>query len=118
MRAAAFVFLASSLACAALGGCIDRDTVQVESFTPGPAGSFVYSAQTNTVMTANDDGTAEMVRRDWLARALEANAMCRGGYAVVQRGLAIPPEQPAFATPPDDLAFGNTGDVVYNGTCL
>lgn len=40
-----------------LGGC--NDQVRVVSFTADPAGTFVFTAQTNTVMTANDDGEAE-----------------------------------------------------------
>ena len=57
------------LACLLLlGGCvIDNDRVRVANFTADPAGTFVFTAQTNTVMTANDDGEAEQIRRDWLA---------------------------------------------------
>jgi hypothetical protein len=118
MRPFALASLMSFLTAAALCGCIDNDRVRVQSFTPGPNGSFIYSAATNTVMTENDDGNAELIRRDWLAETLEANGLCRGGYVVYQRNLVIPPQRPAFTTPPNDLAFGNGGDVVYNGSCL
>jgi hypothetical protein len=118
MRALALAIFVSSLSLAALCGCIDNDRVRVQSFTPGPGGSFVYSAHTNTVMTENDDGGAEQIRRDWLAQTLEAQGLCRGGYVVYQRDLLIPPQRPAFSGPPDDLAFGNGGDVVYSGSCL
>jgi len=30
-------------------------------------------------MTANDDGAAEQIRRDWLAEALTAHGMCAAG---------------------------------------
>ncbi len=118
MRSLVLACLVSSLSLGALSGCIDNDRVRVQSFTPGPGGEFVYSARTDTVMTANDDGTAEMIRRDWLAQTLEAQGVCRGGYVVYQRNLLVPPQRPAFSEPPHDLAFGNGGDVVYNGSCL
>ena len=110
--------LASSLSLAGLCGCIDRDQVRIQSFTPGPAGGFVYAVHTNTVMTPNSDGAAEQIRRDWLAQTLEAQGACRGGYVVYQRNLQTPPQRAAFNEPPYDLAFGNGGDVVYNGSCL
>jgi hypothetical protein len=118
MRAFALAAVVSSVAVAALSGCLDNERVRVQSFTPGPNGSFVYSTRTNTVMTENGDGVAEEIRRDWLAQTLEAQGVCRGGYVVYQRNLLIPPQRPAFSEPPDDLAFGNGGDVVYNGSCL
>jgi hypothetical protein len=118
MRALALACLVSSLSLTTLSGCIDNDHVRVQSFTPGANGSFVYSAHTDTVMTANDDGAAEQIRRDWLAQTLEAQGVCRGGYVVYQRNLLIPPQRAAFSEPPDDLAFGNGGDVVYSGSCL
>ena len=54
------------LAClVSLAGCIiDNDPVRVESFTADTPQTFTYGAQTNTVMTANDDGAAERIRRD------------------------------------------------------
>ena len=50
-----------ALVCLALlDGCIiDNDPVRVVSFAADPAGTFVFTAQTNTVMTENDDGEAE-----------------------------------------------------------
>src|SRR5215831_11708677 len=56
------------LACLAmLAGCIiDSDPVRVENFTADTPATFTYDAWTNTVMTANDDGAAEQIRRDWL----------------------------------------------------
>jgi hypothetical protein len=92
-----------------LAGCIiDNDPVRVESFTADTPATFTYGAETNTVMTANDDGEAERIRRDWLAEALNANAMCSAGYVIETR---------RFAQPWDGL-FGNGGDVVYTGRCL
>jgi hypothetical protein len=101
---------ALALAClVAFGGCIiDTDQVRVESFTAETAATFTYGALTNTVMTANDDGAAERIRRDWLAEALNANAMCGAGYVIETR---------RFVQPWDGL-FGNGGDVVYTGRCL
>jgi hypothetical protein len=101
---------ASVLACLLLlAGCIiDNDRVRVESFTADSPYTFTYGAQTNTVMTANDDGAAERIRREWLAEALTAHAMCGTGYAIETR---------RFVQPSDEL-FGNGGDVVYTGRCL
>ena len=80
--------------------------------------ALCISARTNTVMTENNDGAAEEIRRDWLAQTLEAQGICRGGYVIYQRNLLIPPQRPAFCEPPNDLDFGNGGDVVYSGSCL
>ena len=92
-----------------LAGCIiDNDRVRVESFTADTPATFTYSAQTNTVMTANDDGAAEQIRRDWLAEALAANGMCGVGYVIETRLFVQPSEGP----------FGNGGDIVYTGRCL
>jgi hypothetical protein len=92
-----------------LGGCIiDNDHVRVESFVPDPAGTFVYTAQTNTVMTANDDGEAEQIRHDWLAGELTAYGMCNSGYVIETRQLVEPPNAP----------LTNAHDVVYSGRCL
>jgi hypothetical protein len=98
------------LACLVLlGGCIiDNDRVRVESFVVDPGGSFVFSAQTNTLMTANDDGEAEQIRRDWLAEQLTAHGMCNTGYVVETRRLVEPPGAPS----------DNAHDVVYSGRCL
>jgi len=89
-----------------LAGCIDNDQVRVQSFASDPAGIFTYSVQTNTVMTANDDGEAEQIRRDWLAETLTANSMCNAGYVVETRRLVVP-AQP-----------GNSEDIVYTGRCI
>ena len=93
----------------AMAGCIiDNDQVRVESFTADTPGTFTYSAHTNTVMTANDDGAAEQIRRDWLAETLAANGMCGVGYVIETRRFEQPWEGP----------FGNGGDIVYTGRCL
>jgi hypothetical protein len=124
MRAFASACLVSALSLAALGGCIDNDRVRVQSLSVGPNRTFTYSARTNTVMTENDDGAAEQIRRDWLAQALEVEGMCNGGYVVYRRRLQIPPQSVALAAPPGPLNpggttyFGNGGDVVYTGSCL
>ena len=98
------------LACLLLlGGCvIDNDRVRVANFTADPAGTFVFTAQTNTVMTANDDGEAERIRRDWLAEDLAAHGMCDAGYVVETRRLVEPPAPPGT----------NAHDIVYSGRCL
>jgi hypothetical protein len=89
-----------------LSGCVG--SVRVEGFgATGPA-SFLYSARTNTVMTANDDGTAERLRRDWIADALQAHAMCADGYVIDTRHYA----------PNVDGPFGNGGEILYAGRCL
>jgi hypothetical protein len=89
-----------------LAGCTDN--VRVESFTADSPGTFTWGAQTNTVMTANDDGAAERLRRDWLAEALTAHAMCEAGYVVETRQFVQPSDGP----------FANGGDIVYTGRCL
>src|SRR3974390_3435870 len=87
-----------------LAGCIiDNDRVRVDSFTPDTPATFTYSAQPNTVMTANDDGAAEQIRRDWLAETLTANGMCGAGYVIETRRFAQPWGGP----------FGNGGGMVY-----
>jgi hypothetical protein len=92
-----------------LAGCIiDNDPVRVENFTADTPSTFTYDAWTNTVMTANDDGAAEQIRRGWLAEALAANGMCAAGYVVETRRFEQPWEGP----------FGNGGDIVYTGRCL
>jgi hypothetical protein len=92
-----------------LAGCIiDNDRVRVESFAAETPATFTYGVATNTVMTANDDGAAERIRRDWLAEALDVHAMCSAGYVIETR---------RFAQPWVGL-FGNGGDVVYTGHCL
>lgn len=96
-----------TLACLVLlGGCNDR--LRVDSFSVNPDGTFVYTAQTNTVMTPNDDGEAETIRRDWLAQALTEHEVCPAGYVVETRRLLDPPE----------AASSNAHDVTYSGRCL
>lgn len=123
MRVTVLAPVVLALSVIALGGCSDR--VRVQSFIPGAGGSFAYSVQTNTVMTPNDDGAAEVIRREWLAQTLGAEGMCNGGYVIYNRQLVVPPQRPALAPAgytsanADSAAnFGNTGYVVYNGACL
>jgi hypothetical protein len=128
MRAFAFACFVSFISLAAVGGCVDQSAVRTQSFSAGPNGSFTYSARTNTVMTENDDGAAEQIRRDWLAQTLMAQGVCRAGYVLYQRRLVVPPQSTALSgipgsvnpivapTPP--TFFGNGGDVVYSGSCL
>jgi hypothetical protein len=99
------------LACLVLlGGCIiGNDSVRVASFVADTADTFVFTAQTNTMMTANDDGGAERIRRDWLAEELIAHGMCGAGYVVETRQLMQPPPD----SPPT-----NAHDIVYSGRCL
>jgi len=92
-----------------LVGCIiDNDRVRVDSFVANSPDTFAFTAQTNTVMTPNDDGEAEQIRRDWLAEELTAHGVCPAGYAVETRLLVEPPD------PPDT----NAHDIVYTGRCL
>jgi hypothetical protein len=90
----------------ALAGCVG--SVHDEGFAAKGPGAFLYSAHTNTVMTANDDGAAERLRRDWIADALAAHAMCPAGYVIDTRHYV-----------PDAVGpFGNGGDILYAGRCL
>ena len=92
-----------------LAGCIiDNDRLRVDSFAANPDGTFVYTAQTNTMMTENDDGEAEEIRRDWLADEVSERAICPAGYVVEIRRLVPMPEPPPT----------NAHDVVYTGRCL
>lgn len=128
MRLHSFACLVSLVSLVSLGGCIDNDQVRVQSFSAGANGSFTYSAGTNTVMTPNADGAAERIRRVWLAQTLGAQGICRGGYAVYQRRLVVPPQSTALAGTPGSVEpavaptaptyFRNGGDVVYTGSCL
>ena len=92
-----------------LAACVGTD--RHEGFTATGPDSFLYSARTSTVMTENDDGTAERIRRDWLAQALAAHAMCANGFIVDTRRLVSNP--PTAAGP----QFSNGGDIVYAGRC-
>jgi len=94
------------LCVAALAGCVG--TARKEGFATTSPTSFLYSAHTNTVMTANDDGVAERIRRDWIADAVKTNSLCANGYVVDSRHFV----------PEADGPFGNGGDIVYAGHCL
>jgi hypothetical protein len=97
----------ASLAC--LAGCVGfTDRTRVDSVVRLPYGRFVYSVHTNTIMTQNDDGAAEEIRREWLAGTLGFNGMCPLGYVVDSRGYVVDAVGP----------FGNGGDIVYYGHCL
>src|SRR5207247_972327 len=89
-----------------LAGCVG--SARIEGFAANGPAAFLYSAQTNTVMTANDDGTAERLRRDWIADALQAHAMCSAGYVVDHRHYV----------PDANGPFGNGGEILYAGRCL
>ena len=100
MRALALLCLVS------LAGCVG--SAREEGFTPTGPGAFLYSAHTNTVMTANDDGVAERLRRDWIADALQTHAMCRDGYVVDTRRFIA-----------DAVGgFANGGNIINAGRCL
>jgi hypothetical protein len=89
-----------------LAGCVG--SARVEGFAANGPGAFLYSAHTNAVMTKNDDGEAERLRRDWIADALQAHAMCGAGYVIDTRRFV-----PDAAGP-----FGNGGEILYAGRCL
>jgi hypothetical protein len=103
MRAPAFVLV---LAMVSLVGCASGGSPV--KLTPQAGGNFTFSARTNTVLTENDDGNAERIRRVWLADALTAAGTCRSGYVVDTR---------RFVQSEDGL-FANGGDIVYAGHCL
>jgi hypothetical protein len=103
MRALALTF---AVATVPLLGC--ANDIRVVNLAPGAGGAFTFSARTNTVMTENDDGAAERIRRDWLAEALTMGGVCRSGYVVDSR---------RFVQPAGGL-FANGGDIVYAGRCL
>lgn len=93
------------LCLVSLVGCIDR--VRIEGFATNSPDSFVYTARTSTIMTENDDGVAERIRRDWLAYALKAHNMCANGYIVDTRRIVRDPS-----------LFSNAADIVCSGRCL
>jgi hypothetical protein len=109
MRVPALLCLIS-LGVLPLAGCAGSD--RHEGFTATGANSFLYSARTSTVMTANDDGEAERIRQGWLVAALKTHAMCPNGYVVDTRRFF--PGPPTAAGP----QFSNGGDIVYSGRCL
>jgi hypothetical protein len=94
------------LCLVSLVGCVG--SARIEGFAASGPSSFLYSARTNTVMTENDDGTAERLRRDWIADALQAHAMCPDGYVIDTRRYV----------PDADGPFGNGGEILYAGRCL
>jgi hypothetical protein len=102
----AFVLATALLSLLSLGACVWSD--RVEGFTPTSPAAFLYSVRTSTVLTENDDGAAERLRRDWLADAVQAHAMCPDGYVVDTRQFR----------PNVDGRFGNGGDILYTGRCL
>ena len=85
-----------------------EDVAHVDRLAVNSSGGFTFSAHTNTVMTENDDGAAERIRRQWLAEALRAHAICAAGYIVDSRRF-VQQQQGRFA---------NGGDIVYVGRCL
>ena len=85
-----------------------EDVTRVETLTPVAYRGFIYSAHTNTVMSENDDGAAERIRRQWLVEALRTRGLCPNGYLVDKRQLVQQPVGP----------FANGGDIVYAGRCL
>src|SRR5690349_14283201 len=91
------------LAAVALAGCAEQP--RVEGFTVTGPRAFLYEAHTNTVMTPNDDGVAERIRRYWIADAVMVNALCMQGYVVDRRSFV-----------PDSA--GNGGAIRYSGRCL
>jgi hypothetical protein len=93
-----------------LVGCVGGD--RHEGFTATGPTAFLYSAQTSTMMTENDDGEAERIRQGWLADALKSHAMCANGYVVDTRRLV--PAVPTDVGP----QFSNGGDIVYSGRCV
>jgi hypothetical protein len=78
---------------------------RVEGFSATGPGTFLYAARTNTVMTPNDDGAAEQIRRYWIADAVMVNALCLQGYAIETRRFV-----------PDPV--GNSGAILYSGRCI
>ena len=93
-----------------LVGCVGTD--RHEGFTATGPNAFLYSARTSTVMTENDDGVAERLRRDWLGQALAAHAMCGNGFVVDTRRLVPNPPTDAGAQ------FSNGGNILYSGRCV
>ena len=89
-----------------LAGCVG--SARTEGFAQSGPSTFLYSAHTNTVITPNDDGVAERLRRDWIADALEAHEMCPAGYVVDTRRYV--PELPG--------PLGSGADILYSGHCL
>jgi hypothetical protein len=95
-----------AIATMPLAGC--GSAVRWTYLAPGANGTFIFGARTNTVMTENDDGAAERIRRDWLADSLTTGGVCRAGYVVDNRRFVQY----------DGGPFANGGDIVYAGRCL
>ena len=92
-----------------LAACVGTD--RHEGFAATGPNAFLYSAQTSTLMTANDDGEAERIRQGWLVDALKAHAMCGNGYVVDTRRFV--PGGPTENGP----QFGDSGGILYSGRC-
>ena len=105
-RLLALLLVPGWLCLASLAGC--TWSARNEGFTATGPNAFLYSANTNTVMTENDDGNAERLRRQWLADALQAHTMCGDGYVIDTR---------RFVSNVDGR-FGNGGEILYAGRCL
>jgi len=103
MRALALILVATTIP---LAGC--ANDVRIVDLALGTDRAFTFSARTNTVMTENDDGAAERIRRDWLIEALIGAGVCRAGYVIDGRRFIQP----------DGGLFANGGDIVYAGRCL
>src|SRR3954453_12629387 len=86
-----------------LAGCAEQP--RIEGFTATGPHSFLYEARTNTVMTSNDDGVAERLRRYWIADAMMVNALCMQGYVIDTRSYVSDP-------------LSNSGMIRYSGRCL
>jgi hypothetical protein len=93
-----------------LAACVGSD--RHEGFTATGPGSFLYSAHTSTMMTQNDDGEAERIRRSWLVSALKDHAMCDGSFILDTRRYV--PDPPTASGP----QFSNGGNIVYAGRCV
>src|SRR3954454_4084029 len=91
------------IALMALAGGAEQP--RVEGFTATGPRSFLYEAHTNTVMTPNEDGDAERIRRYWIPEAAMVNALCTQADAVAPRRFVPDP-------------FGNGGAIRYSGRCL
>jgi hypothetical protein len=89
-----------------LVGCVGA--ARDEGFSATGPQAFLYSTHTNTVLTPNDDGGAERLRREWLVDALGAHGMCPAGYVVDTRRYV----------PDADGRFASGGEILYSGRCL
>ena len=99
----ALLLLCPVVFAGALAGCAEQ--ARNEGFTATGPRAFLYEAGTNTVMTPNDDGAAERIRRSWIADAVMVNALCMQGYVIDTRSYVPGP-------------IGNGGAIRYAGRCL